>query len=154
MFPALIVALALLADACGTQATPAAPPSTQAPAASNPSQPAHVADGKNGQFSAFLLDDKGMTFDLYTNDPPNTSTCYGKCATAWSPLLTGGPAVAGNGVDAGKLCTTTRTDGTTQGTYNGWPLYYSPEDKQSGDTTGENVGNVWYVVSPAGAALK
>jgi predicted lipoprotein with Yx(FWY)xxD motif len=46
--------------------------------------------------------------------------------------------------------TTTRTDGTVQVTYNGWPLYYYEKDKAPGDVTGQDVGGVWYVVSAAG----
>jgi predicted lipoprotein with Yx(FWY)xxD motif len=49
-----------------------------------------------------------------------------------------------------KFSTITRTDGTTQVTYNGWPLYYYAKDQQAGDTTGEGVGSVWYLVSPTG----
>ena len=48
------------------------------------------------------------------------------------------------------LGTTTRTDGTVQVTYNGWPLYYYVKDKAPGDVTGQDVGGVWYVVSAAG----
>ncbi|HTX79054.1 MAG TPA: hypothetical protein VMC62_05275, partial [Longilinea sp.] len=81
---------------------------------------------------------------------PNTSNCYGNCATLWPPLLTTGTPTAGSGVDANLLSTTTRTDGTTQVTYNGWPLYYYASDKAAGDTTGENVNSVWFVVTPAG----
>jgi predicted lipoprotein with Yx(FWY)xxD motif len=56
-------------------------------------------------------------------------------------------------VDASKLGTTTRADGSTQVTYNGWPLYYFDKDKQPGDTTGQGVGTVWYLISAAGDAL-
>jgi len=91
---------------------------------------------------------------LYTKDTPNTSTCYDKCATAWAPLLTNGAPVVGDGADASKIGTTTRTDGSTQVTYNGWPLYYFAKDKQAGDTTGQSVGSVWFVVSATGDALK
>ena len=78
--------------------------------------------------------------------PPAT----GNCATNWPPLLTNGTPVAGTGVDASKFGTTTRADGTTQVTYNGWPLYYYAKDQQPGDTNGDGVGNVWYLVSPTG----
>ena len=110
--------------------------------------------GKNDQFGSFLVDDKGMSLYLYTKDSPNTVTCYGKCATAWPPLLTSGNAVAGSGVDASKFGTTTRTDGGTQVTYNGWPLYYYAKDKQAGDVTGQGVGSVWYLVATTGDAIK
>ena len=93
---------------------------------------------------------KGMTLYLYTKDTPNTSNCFAACDRL-PPLLTAEAPVAGSGVTAGMLGTTKRTDGTTQVTYNGWPLYYWKNDKAPGDTTGENVQNVWFVITPAGA---
>jgi hypothetical protein len=42
----------------------------------------------------------------------------------------------------------TRTDGTQQLTYNDIPLYYWINDKAPGDTTGQDVGDVWYIVVP------
>ena len=159
---AILLALTVLAAACAPQATPTAAPvvaptsvpvtgPTSAPAASGP---ANVALGTSAQFSSFLVDDKGMSLYLYTKDTPGTSACYGKCATAWPPLLTNGAPVGGNGLDASKFGTTTRTDGTVQATYNGWPLYYFAKDKAPGDTTGQNVGTVWFLVSPSGDAVK
>ena len=109
-----------------------------------------VDAGQNASLGAFLVDAKGMTLYLYTRDTPNTSNCYAACATAWPPLLTSGTPTAGADVTASLLGTTKRTDGTTQVTYNGWPLYYWVSDKKPGDTTGENVQNVWFVVTPAG----
>jgi len=163
----LLVALAILVSACGTQATPtqapaptaapvtqAAATAAQAPAAATPSGPAMVNIGTNATHGSILVDDKGMSLYLYTKDTPNTSTCYDKCATAWPALLTNGNAVGGSGVDASKFGTTTRTDGTIQVTYNGWPLYYFAKDKQPGDVTGQGVGTVWYLVSTTGDAVK
>ena len=106
--------------------------------------------GQSATLGTFLVDSKGMTLYLFTTDTPNTSTCYGPCAIAWPPLLTTGAPTAGTGVTASLLGTTTRTDGTTQVTYNGWPLYYFASDKAPGDTTGENVQNTWFVITPAG----
>jgi predicted lipoprotein with Yx(FWY)xxD motif len=167
-FLVVLIALTVLVSACGaqpssgaspykvpaTQAPAAAPAATQAPAAAAPSGPAHVALGKSDALGSFLVDDKGMTLYLYTKDTPNTSVCYDKCATAWPPLLTSGAPLGDTGLDASKFGTTSRTDGTTQVTYNGWPLYYFAKDKQAGDTTGQKVGSVWFVVSPAGDAIK
>jgi predicted lipoprotein with Yx(FWY)xxD motif len=159
---AILMALTLLLSACGPQAAGArsaynVPAAAQLPAATQASAagaPAHVALGKTAQFGSILVDAKGMTLYLYTKDTPNTSACYGKCATAWPPLLTSGAAVGGDGLDASKFGTTNRTDGTVQVTYNSWPLYYFAKDKQPGDTTGQNVGSVWYLVSPSGDAIK
>jgi len=161
----LLAVLTIIASACGPQATPTqapppaaaptqAPAATKAPAAAAPTGPAMVNLAKNDKFGSILVDDKGMSLYLFTNDTPNTSTCYDKCATFWPPLLTAGNAVTGTGLDGSKFGTTTRTDGTTQVTYNSWPLYYFAKDKQAGDVTGEGVTNNWYLVSASGDAIK
>ena len=68
---------------------------------------------------------------------------------------TGGPQ-SGTGVSGGLLGTTARTDGTTEVTYAGHPLYYFLNDKASGDTKGQGVngfGGLWWVLNPSGAAV-
>ena len=152
LFFSTLVVLALILSACAsatpTANVPVTGQSTGTPAM--PAGPAVVNVGQNATLGSFLVDSNGMTLYLFTTDTPNTSTCYGPCAIAWPPLLTSGAPTAGTGVTASLLGTTTRTDGTTQVTYNGWPLYYFASDKAPGDTTGENVQNVWFVITPAG----
>jgi predicted lipoprotein with Yx(FWY)xxD motif len=100
-----------------------------------------------------LVDGHGMTLYLFEKDTGMMSTCNGSCAKFWPPVTTTGAAKAGSGLDAGKLGTTARSDGETEVTYNGHPLYYYAGDKQPGDTTGEGLnafGALWYVLSPAG----
>ena len=61
--------------------------------------------------------------------------------------------MAGPGIESRLLGTTMRTDGVTQITYNGWPLYLGPPDRAPGMATGQaltNAGGLWYVLSPAG----
>jgi predicted lipoprotein with Yx(FWY)xxD motif len=94
-----------------------------------------------------------MTLYVFTKDTPNTSTCTGTCEVVWMPLLTSGPPVAGTGVDASLLGTITRQDGTKQVTYNGRPLYRWFRDQKAGDTTGQGIGNTWFVISPKGANI-
>ncbi len=156
-----LLGLVSLVTACSPQATsavappPTAIPATQPPVATSAPVMGSVVDlEKNDTLGSFLMDDKGMTLYLFTKDTHNTSVCYDKCATAWPPLLTTGAPVAGDGVDASKLGTTSRTDGTTQVTYNGWPLYYYAKDKAPGDVVGQDVGGVWYVVSAAGEKVE
>jgi predicted lipoprotein with Yx(FWY)xxD motif len=141
LFSSLII-VALILSACAS--------ATPTPSAIQPTGPATVNVSQNATLGSFLVDSKGMTLYLYTTDTPNTSNCYGPCATAWPPLLTNGAPIAGSGVTGSLLGTTTRTDGTTQVTYNGWPLYYFQTDKVAGDTSGENVQGVWFVITPAG----
>ena len=104
-----------------------------------------------------LVDGKGMTLYLFVPDKQLAkSTCYGACAQAWPPLLL--PAgvtspLAGPGAQSSLLGTTHRSDGTTQVTYNKWPLYLWVGDSQPGQATGQginNLGGLWYVLSPDG----
>jgi len=155
---------ALVVSACAS-ATPMPPAATSAPvipvtglstdtpAPAMPSGPAAVNVGQNATLGSFLVDSKGMTLYIYTKDTPNTSTCYGGCASYWPALLTAGAPLADTGVTASMLGTTARTDGTSQVTYNGWPLYYYVSDKAAGDTTGQGTKNVWYVIDPTGKSV-
>jgi predicted lipoprotein with Yx(FWY)xxD motif len=82
----------------------------------------------------------GLTLYVHAGDTATSSTCTGGCATAWPPLAVaaGGSATAGAGV-TGTLGTLTRTDGSTQVTYKGMPLYGWKNDTKPGDVTGQNV---------------
>ncbi len=95
-----------------------------------------------------LTDARGMTLYRYTKDPPDQSVCTGGCARAWPPLTISGSPDLAEGIP-GQLGVITRADGTRQVTYNHMPLYYYAADRQPGETTGQGVGNVWYVVTPA-----
>ena len=46
--------------------------------------------------------------------------------------------------------TIVRTDGTNQVTFNGHPVYYYAKDANPGDTTGQKVGGVWFVIDAHG----
>jgi predicted lipoprotein with Yx(FWY)xxD motif len=61
---------------------------------------------------------------------------------------------AGAGIDAALLGTTEREDGSLQVTLDGHPLYYFAADQTADDLNGQGVGDVWYVVSPQGAAIQ
>jgi predicted lipoprotein with Yx(FWY)xxD motif len=38
-------------------------------------------------------------------------------------------------------------------TLNGWPLYYYAGDSAAGDTNGQAVGGIWWVLDPAGEKI-
>lgn len=109
-----------------------------------------------GTFGQALVDAEGRALYLFTNDTQNSgaSSCTGNCLVNWPPLLTDGDPVAGEGVDEAMLGTITLEDGTTQVTYNGWPLYYYIDDTAAGDTNGQGVGGVWFLVSPTGEMIE
>src|SRR5215211_9046147 len=113
---------------------------------------ATVRASRNDALGSFLTDKDGRTLYLFTKDSENHSVCYGGCANTWPPLLVGGgvePTPDGIG---GTLGVTVRNDGNRQVTYGGRPLYYYTPDTAPGDTKGQGVGSVWYVVAPAAAA--
>lgn len=89
---------------------------------------------------------------LYTYDPDTAtaSNCTGGCASAWPPLT--GTAQPGSGLDASAFGTITRSDGSTQITYNQHPLYYYAQDSAAGDVTGDGVGGVWHLATSAAAS--
>jgi predicted lipoprotein with Yx(FWY)xxD motif len=94
---------------------------------------------------------------MFSGDRENESTCYEACAVAWPPVLTEGEPVAGEGVDADKLGTTERKDGSTQITYSGSPLYYFIQDEAAGDVSGQGsagFGGAWYLVRPNGEKIE
>ena len=104
----------------------------------------------NATLGQFLVDGKGMTLYIYTRDTTDKSNCTGDCLVSWPPLLTQGSPILGPGVDDSKIGSTLMADGTRIVTYNHMPLYYWVKDTQPGDTTGQGVGGVWYVIDPDG----
>jgi len=110
-----------------------------------------VAD--NAKLGKIIVDSKGFTLYDFHKDAGTKSACYGGCAKVWPPLLTSGAPKAQGGAEASKLGTTKRTDGTTQVTYAGHPLYTYVADKKPGDTTGNDFtsfGAQWYALEPSG----
>lgn len=133
--------------------------SSSAPASPSPTESGSVAvqavtvETAQTDLGTVLVDGKGMTLYLFTKDTRGSgmSTCEGPCLAAWPPLL--GEPETGTGADQALLGTLTRKDGTTQVTYNGWPLYYWAQDSAPGDTNGQGVNDVWWVLDPAGNAI-
>ena len=71
----------------------------------------------------------------------------------WPPLAAAGKPAAGAGIDAAKLGTTKRADGSTEVTYNGHPLYTYAGDTATGQTSGQGLddfGAEWYALSATG----
>jgi predicted lipoprotein with Yx(FWY)xxD motif len=114
-----------------------------------------VAD--NPKLGEILVDSEGKTLYYFLKDKQGgtTSSCSGACAGVWPPV-TGTPK-GEKGVQASKLGTVKRSDGSTEVTYNGWPLYTYTGDSKAGDTNGndfEQFGAEWYAITPAGTKPK
>jgi predicted lipoprotein with Yx(FWY)xxD motif len=97
-----------------------------------------------------LTNASGFTLYWFAPDTATRSACYGTCAGYWPPL-TGTPS-AGPGV-TGTLATIKRSDGTTQVTYNGHPLYTYVGDTAPGQAFGNNLnlnGGLWHEMTVSG----
>jgi predicted lipoprotein with Yx(FWY)xxD motif len=108
------------------------------------------------KFGKILVDAHGRTLYDFVADKTGASTCYGACASVWPPLTVSGTPMPGPGLRGSLLGTTKRTDGTTEVTYNGHPLYYYAGDTKSGSTTGQDInqfGALWYVLTANGAEV-
>jgi predicted lipoprotein with Yx(FWY)xxD motif len=110
----------------------------------------------NTPLGRILVDSKGRTLYDFPPDKGMTSVCYGACAALWPPLLTHDKPIAGPGVKASLIGTTSRNDGKLEVTYAGHPLCYFVSDQKLGQTTGQGVnqfGGPWWVISPAGKEI-
>lgn len=127
----LIVCLALLPGLATTQSA----------------DDATLGVAETADLGSFLTDGAGMTLYIFTNDVADSgiSVCNDDCAANWPPFFVEGAALPEG--TPGELTTITRDDGTPQLAYNGLPLYLWVGDTAPGDTTGEGVGDVWYVAS-------
>lgn len=100
-----------------------------------------------------VVDSEGMTVYMFDSDTQggDSSTCEGECATNW-PAVTADAEPTAEGIE-GELGTIEGVDGETQVTLNGWPLYYFAGDSAAGDTNGQGVNGVWWVLTPAGEKI-
>jgi predicted lipoprotein with Yx(FWY)xxD motif len=143
-----IAALTLLAGCGGSTAGTSPTPAATGTA---------ISVATNANLGQILVDASGKTVYLFVADTGTSSTCYTSCATIWPPVLTTGAPQAGTGVQSSLLGTTARTDGTTEVTYAGHPVYYFIQDKAAGDAKGQGVngfGGLWWVMGPSGAAIQ
>lgn len=101
-----------------------------------------------------VVDGQGMVVYQFDQDEPGsgTSTCTGQCARNW-PAVPGDGSAEVEGV-TGEVGSITGVDGQSQLTLEGWPLYYYVGDQEPGDTSGQGVNDVWWVLSPAGEVIR
>jgi predicted lipoprotein with Yx(FWY)xxD motif len=149
-----LLALPLLAAACGGGGSSSAPAAPSTPAAAAAATGGTVASASS-PLGQILVAKNGMTLYMFASDQNGKSSCSGPCAKFWPPY-TGTPK-AGSGLQASLLGTTMRSDGSSQVTYDGHPLYTYSGDPAPGDTNGQGVstfGALWWVVAPDGKVVK
>jgi len=137
------------------QPTPSDQSSSPGDRTSSPPTPSGIAIMTAGSsFGTMLFDGTGQAIYLFDKERSATPECYAACAEAWPPVLTTGSPKALGDVSTSLLGTTKRTDGTTQVTYGGHPLYfYAHEGKNEVKCHNiQGFGGLWLVVTAAGKA--
>lgn len=97
---------------------------------------------------SFLTDSAGKSLYISLKDTSGKSNCTGDCLKVWQPLLAKGRVIAGAGVAQSKLGILLLANGDRQVTYLGAPLYTYSKDVNPGDTTGQGIEGVWFLVTP------
>jgi predicted lipoprotein with Yx(FWY)xxD motif len=151
MLPALLAIAAVVAvlAACSSSGT-----SSSGDGSNSSSPAAATADSlKTANIGGVrvLTNAKGFTLYSFAPDTPTTSRCNGTCAQNWPPVQ--GPATA-PGV-TGPFGTIKRSDGSTQATFDGHPLYTFVGDTAPGQAKGNGLnafGGLWHEVTTSGSA--
>jgi predicted lipoprotein with Yx(FWY)xxD motif len=156
-FAGPVLAVGMLAAACGHSNNPSPPASSGGSASGSGSSSSTGGIGleaHKGSLGTYLTDQDGRSLYLFESDSPSKSSCSSTCLTAWPPLA--GTATAGAGVSGASISSIT-TGGQKQVTFDGHPLYYFAGDDAAGQTNGEGsqgFGAPWWLVTPQGEALK
>ena len=142
--PAIAAAAAVLA-ACSSSGTS----STSGGGSTSTSSPAAATAGslKTATIggATVLTNANGFTLYSFAPDTSTKSNCNGTCAQNWPPVK--GPATA-SGVK-GTFGTIKRSNGATQATFDGHPLYTFAGDTAPGQAKGNGLnaaGGLWHEV--------
>ena len=152
-----LVAVALIAAACGSSSTTPSSPASPSAAASAAAPPSASSSGTALKTATIggvtvLTNAKGFTLYSFAPDTATKSNCNAGCVQYWPPVK--GPATAGPGV-TGTITTITRSDGSMQAAYDGHPLYTYVADTAPGQAKGNGLnlsGGVWHEVTATGSA--
>jgi len=159
---AALAVFSLTAAACGddgygsnnnTTTTKAPSDESSTTEATDPAGGAATVELTDSDLGKILTTSDGVTLYTFAPDNGGPSTCNGGCATTWPPLVADGTPTVGDGLDDSLFATATRDDGSEQVTVKGWPLYTYSADAAPGDTNGQGVGGVWYVVGADGKTI-
>jgi predicted lipoprotein with Yx(FWY)xxD motif len=108
-------------------------------------------------YGKVLFDGRGFVLYAFTKDSGRRSACSGACAKAWPPYVVRGRVRAAAGVKTALLGTIRRSNGASQVTYAGRPLYFYVGDRRPRQIRCQNVsefGGLWLVVRPSGKLVR
>jgi predicted lipoprotein with Yx(FWY)xxD motif len=144
----LIAALSVGAAACSNSTTP--------------KSTSKIVPGKGGltifsyktSYGTAVGSIDGVVAYADKNETTSKIECKGSCTTTWHPWLSDGAALhAGPGVQASLLGTTKLSNGTSQITYGGHPLYLYAHPLHALQANAQGAGGVWYIVGANGKQI-
>jgi predicted lipoprotein with Yx(FWY)xxD motif len=151
----MLLALLAVAAAAAVLAACSSSGTSSSSSGSSSSSPAAAAAGglKTATIggATVLTNASGFTLYSFAPDTSTTSKCNATCAQNWPPVQ--GPATAA-GV-TGTFGTITRSDGSTQATFDGHPLYTFVGDTAPGQAKGNGLnafGGLWHEITTSGTA--
>ncbi len=153
-----LVAAGLLVAACGSGAGYGS--SSSSSTSPKTTQAAQGAVGESvhtgtTDFGKVLVDSNGRTLYAFAADSPGKSNCTDTCLQYWPAAKASGTVSHSSDVTA-KLATIKRSDGMTQLSVNGWPVYTYAADSGPGQATGQGKnlsGGLWWVIAPSGTQI-
>jgi predicted lipoprotein with Yx(FWY)xxD motif len=155
----MAVALAGCGGSSGTSASTAASAASTTTTAAKSAPTLVIGTYKTAEDGTLITGEDNRTLYMFKPDEKSTSghekssTCNGPCAAAWPPVIASTtPAVTGK-ANASLVGLTTRSDGTKQVTYNGFPLYYYAADTKAGEAEGNHLKDgfgLWIGMLPSG----
>lgn len=155
----MIAAVLLLGAACGSDnnksstADSGSKSAATTEATGSSGSAAALVKTSDSDLGQILTNAKGMTLYAFMNDKNGMPSCNDTCAKAWPPLTTDSASLPA-GLDAKVFKVVARPDGAHQIVAGEWPLYTFANDKAAGDTNGQGIGSVWFVVKPDGSVNK
>jgi predicted lipoprotein with Yx(FWY)xxD motif len=158
IIPGLAAAAVVLA-ACGNNGNSSDPSSNSTAAAANQANTTAATvtiKTMKTDKGTVLTNAAGDTLYWFAKDTATTSNCTGSCATYWPPVLGKPVAAAGASLTMG-FGTIKRSNGQTQATYDGHPLYTYSGDTAPGQVNGNDLnasGGLWWASTPSGSDLK
>ena len=133
--------------------TTSSSPSTSTPSTSVAAH-ATLAVVTNSKLGKIIVAASGKTVYLYMPDETSTtSTVPAALKSAWPAVTASGTSTVDASLDKTKLAVDPQPDGTKQVAYNGHLLYTFQGDAAPGSASGERLGGIWFVLSPAGIKI-
>ena len=146
----------LLVSACGSGGGNGYGSSGSTSPASGSSSTGTVSVGTTSA-GKVLVDPGRMTLYAFANDTRGHSSCTGTCAAYWPPVPGADAPHGSTGSVTATFGTIKRSDGSSQLTVDGYPMYTYAGDSAPGQANGQGKnlsGGLWWVVGPNGSWVK